>query len=89
MTEDLPGMGSEDQRGQMGPARVSPAVLYMVSDLSKDKTGKFLYAGGKRVAEIKVVMSDGLRKEEGVISAQEIAAAEDQIFLPDEPVSFM
>ena len=89
MTEDLPGMGSEDIREQMGPARVSPAVLYMVSDLSKDKTGKFLYAGGKRVAEIKVVMSDGLRKEEGVISAQEIAAAEDQIFLPDEPVSFM
>jgi len=89
MTEDLPGMGSEESRGAMGPERVSPAVLYMVSDLSKDKTGRFLFSGGSRVAEIKVVMSDGLRKESGDISAQDIAQNEDSIFLPDEPISFM
>jgi NAD(P)-dependent dehydrogenase (short-subunit alcohol dehydrogenase family) len=46
MTEDLPGMSSEQVREMLSPARVSPAVLYMVSDLSKDKTGKFLFAGG-------------------------------------------
>ena len=89
MTEDLAGMGSEESRAAMSPARVSPAVLYMVSDLSKDKTGRFLFAGGKRVAEIKIVMSDGLRKGEGGISARDIAENEDKVFLPDEPLSLM
>ena len=89
MTEDLAGMGSEESRVAMSPARVSPAVLYMVSDLSKDKTGRFLFAGGKRVAEIKIVMSDGLRKGEGGISARDIAENEDKVFLPDEPLSLM
>ena len=89
MTEDLAGMGNEESRAAMSPARVSPAVLYMVSDLSKDKTGRFLFAGGKRVAEIKIVMSDGLRKGQGDISAQDIAQNEDKVFLPDEPLSLM
>ena len=89
MTEDLAGMGSEESRAAMSPARVSPAVLYMVSDLSKDKTVRFLFAGGKRVAEIKIVMSDGLRKGEGGISARDIAENEDKVFLPDEPLSLM
>jgi NAD(P)-dependent dehydrogenase (short-subunit alcohol dehydrogenase family) len=89
MTEDLPGMGSEESRASLSAERVAPTVLYMVSDLSKDKTGKFLFAGGARVAELKMVMSDGLRKESGDISAQDIAQNEDKIFLPDEPISFM
>jgi NAD(P)-dependent dehydrogenase (short-subunit alcohol dehydrogenase family) len=89
MTEDLPGMGSEESRAQLSAERIAPSVLYMVSDLSKDKTGKFLFAGGRRVAELKMVMSDGLRKESGDISAQDIAQNEDKIFLPDEPISFM
>jgi NAD(P)-dependent dehydrogenase (short-subunit alcohol dehydrogenase family) len=89
MTEDLAGMGNEESRAAMSPARVSPAVLYMVSDLSKDKTGRFLFAGGKRVAEIKIVMSDGLRKGEGGISARDIAQNEDKVCLPDEPLSLM
>ncbi len=89
MTEDLPGMGSEESRAQLSAERIAPTVLYMVSDLSKDKTGKFLFAGGRRVAELKMVMSDGLRKESGDISAQDIAQNEEKIFLPDEPISFM
>lgn len=89
MTEDLPGMGSEESRAQLSAERIAPTVLYMVSDLSKDKTGKFLFAGGRRVAELKMVMSDGLRKESSDISAQDIAQNEDKIFLPDEPISFM
>ena len=89
MTEDLPGMGSEESRAQLSAERIAPTVLYMVSDLSKDKTGKFLFAGGRRVAELKMVMADGLRKESGDISAQDIAQNEEKIFLPDEPISFM
>jgi NAD(P)-dependent dehydrogenase (short-subunit alcohol dehydrogenase family) len=90
MTEDLPGMTAEQIKDRMDPRFVSPAVLYMVSDLSKDKTGRFLFAGGGRVAEIKVVMSKGLTKrEDPLISAQEIASSEDQIFLPDEGPNLM
>jgi len=89
MTEDLPGFSTEQVREGMGPDRVSPAVLYMVSDLSGDKTGKFLFAGGGRVAEMKVVMADGFRKQGDAISAKEIADHEDLVFLPDEEVRFM
>ena len=84
MTSDLPGMDSEQAGERFDPARVSPAVLYMVSDLSKDKTGKFLFAAGNRVAELKVVGSEGFSSESGV-TPQDIAANEDTIFLPDQP----
>ncbi len=83
MTDDLPGMGSEQAAERFDPGRVSPAVLYMVSDLSKDKTGKFLFAAGNRVAELKVVGSEGFTSESGM-TPQEIAANEDSIFLPDQ-----
>jgi hypothetical protein len=60
----------------------------MVSDLSKDKTGKFLFAGGTKVCELKIVASDGVKNPKGV-SAQEIAAAEDKVFLPDVAFNLM
>ncbi len=83
MTSDLPGMDSEQAAQRFDPARISPAVLYMVSDLSKDKTGKFLFAAGNRVAELKVVGSEGFTSESGM-TPQDIASNEATIFLPDE-----
>ena len=88
LTEDLPGMGSDQVKEALGPDKVSPAVLYMVSDLSKDKTGKFLFAGGTKVCELKIVASEGVKNPKGV-SAQEIAAAEDKVFLPDVQFNLM
>ena len=85
LTEDLPGMSSEEAKKRMDPGLVSPAVLYMVSELSKDKSGQFLFAGAGRVSEMKMVMSEGLRKKDDpCISAQEIADHEAEIFLPDD-----
>ncbi|MEE9280824.1 MAG: SDR family NAD(P)-dependent oxidoreductase [Myxococcota bacterium] len=83
MTSDLPGLGSEQAAERFDPALVSPTVLYMVSDLSKDKSGKFLFAAGHRVAELKVVGSEGFTFS-GAVSAQEIADNESAIFLPDQ-----
>ena len=83
MTSDLPGMDSEQAAQRFDPARISPAVLYMVSDLSKDKTGKFLFAAGNRVAELKVVGSEGFTSESGM-TPRDIASNEATIFLPDE-----
>ena len=57
----------------------------MCSELSGDKTGKFLYAGGQRVAEMKIVGPEGLRAAPGQrLSALDIANHEDQVFLPDD-----
>ena len=88
LTEDLPGMGSDQMKEALGPEKVSPTVLYMVSDLSKDKTGKFLFAGGSKVAEMKIVVSDGVKNPKGV-TAQEIAANEDKVFMPESTFNLM
>ena len=88
LTEDLPGMNADQVKARMDPSLVSPAVLYMVSDLSKDRTGQFLFASGGRVAEVKVVLASGFRKKEDPhISAEEIAANEGDVFLPEDQTS--
>jgi len=53
----------------LAPEKVSPAVLYMVSDLSKDKTGKFLFVSGSKVTELKVVGAEGFKNPNGVTGA--------------------
>ncbi len=86
MTEDLPGMGQAKEA--LDPSLVSPTVLYMVSDLSKGRTGKFLFAGGGRVAELRITATEGIRKGAD-LKAQDIADAADKIFAPDEKFSLM
>jgi len=88
LTEDLPGMGNENVKQMLAPEKVSPAVLYMVSDLSKDKTGKFLFVSGNKVTELKIVGAEGFKNPNGV-SAQEIAANENKVFLPESQFNLM
>jgi NAD(P)-dependent dehydrogenase (short-subunit alcohol dehydrogenase family) len=88
MTEDLPGMSDEKLKARMAPVNVSPALLYMVSGLSKDRTGQFLFSGGGRVAEVKVVLGKGYTKTgDAPLTAQDIAAHESEIYLPDTGAS--
>ncbi|MFQ5698281.1 MAG: SDR family NAD(P)-dependent oxidoreductase [Myxococcota bacterium] len=89
LTDDLPGMSAEQVKERMDPKNVAPTVLYMVSELSKDRTGQFLFSGGGRVAEAKVVMAEGLRSDSPLISAQEIADHEADVFLPESQTSLM
>jgi len=88
LTEDLPGMGADAVKQALAPEKVSPAVLYMVSDLSKDKTGKFLFVSGSKVTELKVVGAEGFKNPNGV-SAQDIAANEGKVFLPESQFNLM
>jgi NAD(P)-dependent dehydrogenase (short-subunit alcohol dehydrogenase family) len=88
LTEDLPGMANEQVKQALAPEKVSPAVLYMVSDLSKDKTGKFLFVSGSKVCELKVVGSEGFKNPNGV-TAQDIAANEGKVFLPESQFNLM
>jgi len=82
MTEDLPGMGQLKDR--LDPGLVSPVVLYMVSELSGDRTGLFLFAGGGRVAEIRVVQHTGVDLG-GTLTAQKIKEHEKDVFMDLPP----
>jgi NAD(P)-dependent dehydrogenase (short-subunit alcohol dehydrogenase family) len=75
LTDDLPGFQDESLKARMAPGLVSPLVVYLASDLSKEHTGKTFYVGGGRIAEMKVITHTGVTKSDagGLWSAQEIA----------------
>jgi NAD(P)-dependent dehydrogenase (short-subunit alcohol dehydrogenase family) len=76
LTEDLPGFDDEAFKQQMSPRLISPLVVYLASDLSKELTGQTFFVGGGRIAEMRVVTHTGVTKQEdgGVWTPQEIAA---------------
>ncbi|MFQ5416871.1 MAG: SDR family NAD(P)-dependent oxidoreductase [Myxococcota bacterium] len=86
LTEDLP-MFDGDLKAQMNPKLVSPLVVYLASDLSKDKTGLTFFVGGGRIAEMKVVTAAGVTKTDGggLWTPEEIASRmkAGEILLPE------
>jgi len=87
LTEDLPGFQDDKLKTQMNPGLVSPLVVYLASDLSKDRTGLTFFVGGGRIAEMKVVTHTGITKKDdgGLWTAAEIAdkMKAGEILLPD------
>jgi NAD(P)-dependent dehydrogenase (short-subunit alcohol dehydrogenase family) len=83
MTSDLPRY-KENPGAAFGPDEIAPAVLYMVSDLSGDQTGKFLGVSGPRgVREMKMLEMPGW-KPAGQWHAQDIAAHAGEIFFSND-----
>jgi NAD(P)-dependent dehydrogenase (short-subunit alcohol dehydrogenase family) len=78
---------SDDMKAKWAPDHVAPVMLYMVSSLSGGQTGKILFASGTRIKEIKLVGAEGLDNGAGM-TATDIAAAADKIFLPESSLSF-
>ena len=76
LTDDLPGFQDESLKARMNPGLVSPLVVYLASDLSKEHTGKTFFVGGGRIAEMKVVTHTGVTKAEdgGLWTPEEVAA---------------
>jgi NAD(P)-dependent dehydrogenase (short-subunit alcohol dehydrogenase family) len=72
MTEDLPTFQGVDT---MTPEHISPAALFLASDLCGDKTGYVLAVAGARMYAFKVVETPGKFKDDaaGVWTPQEIA----------------
>lgn len=68
----------EQTRQQLQPKFVAPAVLYMVSHLSGNKTGKTLFASGQKIMELRLEGAPGMAG--GTLDARDIAANEDHIF---------
>ena len=81
MTSDLPGRQDREPDPMSLPENIAPAVLYMVSDLAKEHTGKVLAASSRGVAEIRMVQTRGFRSDTP-FTAEELAARSDEIFLP-------
>lgn len=82
MTADLPRY-KENPGAAMGPDEIAPAVLYMVSSLSGEQTGKVLGVSGPRgVREMKMLEMEGW-KPGGPWKAQDIASHTNEIFFDD------
>jgi NAD(P)-dependent dehydrogenase (short-subunit alcohol dehydrogenase family) len=84
MTADLPGRRDREPDPMSLPERIAPGVLYMVSDLSGDQTGKVLSVSSRGVAEVKVMQAPGFHPA-AAWTAQDVADHAADIFFPDAP----
>jgi NAD(P)-dependent dehydrogenase (short-subunit alcohol dehydrogenase family) len=83
MTADLPRY-IENPKAAMGPDEIAPAVLYMVSSLSGEQTGKVLGVSGPRgVREMKMLEMEGW-KPGGPWKAQDIVSHAKEIFFDEQ-----
>lgn len=86
MTEDLPRY-RENPGAALTPEGIAPAVLYMVSSLSGDQTGKVLGVSGPRgVREMKLMEMDGWKPPHNGWSAEDIVSHAGEIFFSEEAI---
>jgi NAD(P)-dependent dehydrogenase (short-subunit alcohol dehydrogenase family) len=81
------GLMTPEMLAAWSPDRVATVVLYMVSALSGELTDKTLFASGSKVMELRMVSSPPLPNGPG-LTARDIAAAADRLFMPDVPLDF-
>jgi NAD(P)-dependent dehydrogenase (short-subunit alcohol dehydrogenase family) len=86
MTSDLPRY-KENPTAALGPDGIAPAVLYMVSDLSGDQTGKVLGVSGPRgVREMRMMEMDGWKPPFSGWKAEDIVTHAREIFFSEEEI---
>ncbi len=75
LTEDLALFQEDKVKASMDAKLVSPLVVYLASDLSKELNGKTFFVGQGRIAEMRVVTHTGVTKsqEGGLWTPSEIA----------------
>jgi NAD(P)-dependent dehydrogenase (short-subunit alcohol dehydrogenase family) len=84
MTADLPRY-KENPGAALGPDGIAPAVLYMVSDLSGDQTGKVLGVSGPRgVRELRMMEMEGWTPPFTGWKAEDIVTHAKEIFFSEE-----
>jgi NAD(P)-dependent dehydrogenase (short-subunit alcohol dehydrogenase family) len=84
MTADLPRY-RENPGAALGPDGIAPAVLYMVSDLSGDQTGKVLGVSGPRgVREMRMMEMEGWTPPFSGWKAEDIVTHAREIFFSEE-----
>ena len=82
MTSDLPGRAGHEPDPLSLPENVAPGVLYMVSDLAADHTGKVLGVSSRGVREIKMLETEGFQPGRPY-TAQEVAEHADKVFFAE------
>ena len=86
MTADLPRY-IENPGVALGPDGIAPAVLYMVSDLSGDQTGKVLGVSGPRgVREMWMMEKPGWKPPHQGWKAQDVVEHAKKIFFSEEEI---
>ncbi len=86
MTEDLPRY-IDNPGAALGPDGIAPAVLYMVSDLSGDQTGKVLGVSGPRgVREMRMMEKPGWKPPHQGWKAQDVVEHAEEIFFSEEEI---
>jgi len=86
MTSDLPRY-KENPGAALGPDGIAPAVLYMVSDLSGDQTGKVLGVSGPRgVREMRMMEMEGWTPPFTGWKAEDIVTHAKEIFFSEEEI---
>jgi NAD(P)-dependent dehydrogenase (short-subunit alcohol dehydrogenase family) len=86
MTADLPRY-IENPKAALGPDGIAPAVLYMVSELSGDQTGKTLGVSGPRgVREMRMMEMEGWKPPGEAWKAQDVVTHAKEIFFSEEQI---
>ena len=81
MTSDLPGRQGKEPDAMSLPENIAPGVLYMVSDLAAEHTGKVLGVSSRGVREIKMLQTDGFNPGKPY-TAQDVADHAKEVFFP-------
>ena len=86
MTADLPRY-KENPGAALTPEGIAPAVLYMVSHLSGDQTGKVLGVSGPRgVRELRMMEMDGWKPPSSAWRPEDIAVHAEEIFFSEADI---
>jgi NAD(P)-dependent dehydrogenase (short-subunit alcohol dehydrogenase family) len=84
------GVVSEEYKRIWTVDRVAPVILYMVSSLSGDQTGKTLFAGGGKVLEVRLEPGQEFAPGENFDVHDLVAAVEaGKVMLPARDMSFL
>jgi NAD(P)-dependent dehydrogenase (short-subunit alcohol dehydrogenase family) len=83
MTSDLPGRQGREPDPLSLPEAIAPALLYMCSDLSGEKTGIVLGVSQRGVREIKMLTTPGFTPK-AAWTAQDLADHESAVFFPED-----
>jgi len=86
MTSDLPGRQGREPDPLSLPDAIAPGVLYMVSDLSGDQSGKVLGVSSRGVRELKMLQTKGFTPI-SAWTAQDVADHASAVFFADETVT--
>jgi NAD(P)-dependent dehydrogenase (short-subunit alcohol dehydrogenase family) len=75
MTEDLQMFQADEMKDKMDPRLVSPLIVYLASDLSREITKRTFFVGAGTIAEMRMVRTKGVTKTEdgGLWEPDEIA----------------